>query len=110
MITDSNDWRLQGQEKFLKGVPLTLKTYSKPREGWDHDHCEFCSTKFMEKGMADVLHEGYATEDNYRWVCTQCFQDFKDMFEWGLASEKNNAEPQKGADGQSATAVSSKAE
>ena len=74
------DWRLQGQEKYLKGVTLERKKYVKYRDGWEHDHCEFCSAKFsLEKGD---LHEGYATEDNYRWICDTCFNDFKDLFEW----------------------------
>lgn len=81
-MIDSNDWRLQGQEEYLKGVSLTLKKYTKYREDWDHDHCEFCSEKFMEEGNPDCLHEGYATSDNYRWICKQCFDDFKEMFSW----------------------------
>lgn len=81
-MIDSEDWRLQGQEKFLKGISLTLQAYSKYREGWDHDHYSFCQAKFMENGGADTLREGYATEDRYHWVCKQCFQDFRAMFEW----------------------------
>jgi hypothetical protein len=85
MINES-DWRLQGQEKYLKGVTLTFKPYSKHREGWDHDHCEFCQAKFMEPNNHETLHEGYTTEDNYHWVCTKCFDDFKEMFSWDVAS------------------------
>lgn len=36
----------------------------------------------MEQNHHGTLHEGYATDDNYHWVCTKCFNDFKDMFEW----------------------------
>jgi len=79
---EKDDWRLQGQERYLKGAIFTFKTYSKYREGWDHDHCEFCGAKLMEPGTPDVLHEGYITQDNYRWICSQCFQDFREMFEW----------------------------
>lgn len=81
-MIDKNDWRLQGQEKYLKGVSLALKKYSKYREDWDHDHCEFCHEKFMEEGNPDCLHEGYVTSDNYRWICKQCFEDFNEMFQW----------------------------
>lgn len=76
-----NDWRLQGQEKYLKGVVLQRKKYQRYRPGWDHDHCEFCGAKFSE-GLPDTLHEGYSTTDNYHWICDDCFKDFKDQFEW----------------------------
>ena len=85
-MIEKNDWRLQGQEKYLKGVSLTLKPYLKHREGWDHDHCSFCQKKFMEEGNSESIHEGYATEDNYRWVCSQCFADYKTMLERNVAS------------------------
>ena len=81
IMTAKNDWRLQGQEKYLKGITLTLKPYSKYRDGWDHDHCEFCQAKFMESNSIESLHEGYASKDNYHWICLQCFNDFKKMFE-----------------------------
>jgi hypothetical protein len=86
IMIENNDWRLQNQEDYLKGVTLTFKAYSKYREEWDHDHCEFCQMKFMEVGHPDALHEGFITEDNYHWVCSQCFEDFKELFEWKVAS------------------------
>ena len=78
-MTSSDDWRRQGQEKYLKGKVLTWKKYSGHRE---HDHCEFCSAKFMEIEGPDTLNEGYATDDNYRWICKKCFDDFCEEFEW----------------------------
>ena len=79
------DWRLRGQERYLQGVKLQWRDYVPYREGWEHDHCEFCSAKFMVKGNSGVLHEGYATEDQYYWVCAACFEDFKHRFRWVLA-------------------------
>jgi len=32
----------------------------------------------------DILTEGYCTEDEYRWVCGTCFEDFRERFEWRL--------------------------
>jgi hypothetical protein len=49
---------------------------------WDHEHCEFCFEKFSESS-AD-LQEGYASEDNYRWVCEACFRDFRDEMDWKI--------------------------
>ena len=79
----TEDWRLCGQEDYLKGVTLQRKRYLRYSSTWDHDHCEFCWAKFAEEDLIpDALHEGYATEDNYHWVCESCFEDFKEQFEW----------------------------
>jgi len=83
-MIDKNDWRLQGQEKYLKGVTLYLKKYIKYRDVWDHDHCEFCWAKFSIEGHSGDLDEGYATKDNYHWICERCFGDFKDIFQWKI--------------------------
>lgn len=74
------DWRLRGQERYLQGVTLVRRCYRAYRgnPNWDHDHCEFCSTKFT---MQDAP-TGYATKDDYRWICETCFGDFKERFEW----------------------------
>ena len=76
------DWRLQGQERYLRGVALAKHRYKKPREDWDHDHCAFCWAKFMVGEYPDALHLGYATEDDYHWICNQCYEDFREQFEW----------------------------
>ncbi len=82
---DADDWRLQGQEDYLKGIELVWTPYTIYREGWDHDHCEFCGTTFsLYEGD---LHEGYATPDRYRWICKQCYEDFKEMFGWTIIEE-----------------------
>jgi hypothetical protein len=80
-VTD--DWRLQGQEKYLTGVTLTRKLYLPTGEGNDHDHCEFCWAKFSQSpAIPDALREGYTTSDGYRWICNQCFSDFRGQFKW----------------------------
>ncbi len=78
-INNDNDWRLQKQEKYLFGVKLSKKKYQKYSENWDHDHCEFCSVKFIE---TKSFKEYYATEDNYYWICEPYFNDFKHKFNW----------------------------
>jgi hypothetical protein len=87
-MREEDDWRLQGQETYLKDITLFWKTYTRYSESWDHDHCEFCWAEFTEENRSDVLHEGYATEDNYRWICEECFEDFKDLFDWKVAQPK----------------------
>ena len=85
-MREPNDWRLMNQERYLKGVTLVWHPYSPARPDNDHDHCEFCWTKFMQKNYPDTLHEGYSTQDRERWVCKPCFNDFIDLFEWKVAS------------------------
>lgn len=77
----TNDWRLQGQENYLSGVDLYFKRYSDRRSKTDHDHCEFCFTKFSD-AIPDSLTQGYTTFDDYRWICEQCYTDFKADFKW----------------------------
>jgi hypothetical protein len=83
-MADSNDWRLGGQERFLKGVTLVRRPYrrSLTNPNWDHDHCAFCWAKFMAEDYPGSLHEGYSTEDEYHWICPTCFADFQGAFEW----------------------------
>ena len=80
------DWRLQGQEKYLAEKEFRFKTYMLRTTKTDHDHCEFCNSKFSEN-IPDTLHEGYTTLDNYRWVCSKCFSDFKEWFKFKLLKE-----------------------
>lgn len=80
-----DDWRRQGQEKYLHGANLVHQLYAEYRPGWDHDHCEFCGRKLS---MSDGdLREGYSTEDCYRWICPTCFMDFQQEFEWTVKEE-----------------------
>jgi hypothetical protein len=85
-VTEANrDWRLQGQEAYLRGITLFWQRYSRYLVPWNHDHCEFCGIKFAEPGaMPEALNEGHATENHDRWVCRECVDDFTQMFEWQL--------------------------
>lgn len=78
---DQNDWRLQGQEKYLLGVPLRFKKYSDRKALTDHDHCEFCGSKFSDT-IEGSLKEGYTTLNDYWWICKDCYADFKADFKW----------------------------
>jgi hypothetical protein len=74
------DWRLTNQEKYLQNKSLMFSRWTQRHERNDHDHCEFCFAKFGN--FEESLHEGYCTEDRYRWICKDCFNDFKDRFNW----------------------------
>ena len=93
-MASEDDWRLlRGQENYLKGVTLRWKKYTRYSPQWDHDHCSFCWAKFMDADYPDVLREGYATLNDYHWICKECYEDFKDMFEWKVETERTEAEP-----------------
>lgn len=77
------DWRVDNA-KWTRGALIRLASYTRPRQGWDHDHCVACWAKFMEDGPPNSLKEGYVTEDNDRWICPECFRDLKDEMGWKL--------------------------
>jgi len=100
----SDDWRLHGQERYLAGATLVRKRYRVYSETWEHDHCEFCTAKFMDADFSpehrkfieehpEVLTEGYTTTaehpkgaDHY-WICEPCFGDFEDSFGWTINAD-----------------------
>lgn len=57
---------------------LKIAQYIKPSDGWDHEHCAFCWDKFSEN--SEDLNKGYCTLDKKYWICEDCFNDFKEMF------------------------------
>ncbi|SCZ11220.1 hypothetical protein [Alkaliphilus peptidifermentans] len=79
-----NDWRLQGQESYLKNKRLYKSEFKINSKNNDHAHCEFCWKKFSECGTNDSLNIGYSTKDKYHWICCDCYEDFKDIFNWKL--------------------------
>lgn len=79
--TMKDEWRLVNQMKYMKGVDLLLSDYV-PTPGNDHDHCEFCWETFSV--YDGDLHKGYCTLDRYKWICEDCYEDFKETFEWKL--------------------------
>ena len=83
-MISSDDWRRQGQERYLKGKSLTWKKYTVYSDFWKHDHCSFCGEKFMKIEGPDFLTEGYVTDDNHYWICKVCYKDFCEEFEWSV--------------------------
>ncbi len=83
-MVDDSDWRLRGQEKWLKGLTLSRRLWQQTREHWDHDHCEFCNAKFAAADWAEV-REGWTTPTEYHWICDPCFSDFRERFGWSVA-------------------------
>ena len=93
MTADPNKtWRIDNA-KHLKGLRLHFRRYTRWSDDWDHDHCEACMAKFAEFDGENILHEGYASGDDYRhgagyaWICGECFNDLKDDMNWSLAAD-----------------------
>jgi hypothetical protein len=82
MEREPNDWRLTNQKRYLNESVLYWKRYKPSNLDNDHDHCEFCFAKFMEGNIQDTLRDGYTTSDGYHWICSSCFEDFKNLFKW----------------------------
>ena len=81
-MTSSDDWRIQGQEKYLQNARLIRHAWKSNNPSNDHDHCDFCWAKFSANAASDDLREGWCTEDFYTWVCPTCYEDFKTNFGW----------------------------
>jgi hypothetical protein len=87
-----DDWRLQGQNKYLTGVALHRAKWCQTREGWDHDECAFCWRKIWDRASGeDETDVGYTTSDDYHWICDACFADFNDRFRWTVAEHPDPA-------------------
>ena len=84
-----------GQEGYLMDRELRWSPWMVYRPGWDHDHCEFCTGEFGPTVSDHVqFAAGYVTaDDNYRWVCPQCFQDFREAFRWTVSAESGEGVP-----------------
>jgi len=76
------DWRVNGQDSYLSGVKLKKMLFKNRAGETDHEHCEFCFEKISDH--PDTLHSGYCTEDEYHWICEECYNDFKGDFKWEI--------------------------
>jgi hypothetical protein len=93
---NETDWRLfpEDDEQF-SGLTLHRWRFHAKFPG-DHDHCTFCSAKFMDADEPPrpddthvIVHEGYTTEDDQQCICDQCFADFRERFSWKLSQDSN---------------------
>jgi hypothetical protein len=55
--------------------PVSSLPKEQKNADWDHDHCEFCSGKFMVEGLLDVF-SCQLLYRRYHLICEQCFQHF----------------------------------
>ena len=91
-IVKSDDWRLTGQESYLlfsKFKEINPNVYIERLENPNlfHEHCEFCCDKVEEHKDENW----YCSLDNYRWICRNCFNDFKEKFKFIEGDESNDS-------------------
>ena len=70
------DWREEGQEEYLKNCLWSFSKYFIENSSNDHDHCEYCWKKFCINDPS-CEHEGYQCNKGERWICSTCWNDFK---------------------------------
>jgi hypothetical protein len=93
-MTSDDDWRLlRGQEEYLSGRTLRWKRWWSYREGWDHDHCAFCWVDICDAADEGSRSEAFVTEDDYHWICADCYTDFADRFSWVIDQEGSDGPP-----------------
>jgi hypothetical protein len=96
-LLPQKQWRINNA-RHLEGALLKFQRYVRWNDNWDHDHCAACWAKFAEGDDADILHEGYATCDDYvhgaryDWVCRVCFDELKEDLRWTEAEPDNPEE------------------
>lgn len=81
-MLDKNDWRLVNQKEYLMDAQLIKTEYKAIEDYSDHEHCAFCWDKFSENH--GELSVGYRTKDGRHWICEECFNDFKEEFNFSF--------------------------
>lgn len=82
-----NQWKIDNA-RLLRGYTLYFQPYSRWSDEWEHDHCTACWAKFAEFDGPEILHEGYATGEDYpkgaryAWICPSCFAELADVLGW----------------------------
>ena len=73
------DWTSDGTISEL------LLASSRDAGGWVHDRCELCLAPFDAEARARRLRGGHvAPGERDRWVCGECFDDFRSLFSWSV--------------------------
>lgn len=73
-----DDWRIRGQEGYLKDKYLKHIKFNCELCFEDFDQCDFCYDIFDE-GASEMA---YYDPDTRHWVCEKCYKEFKSYFNW----------------------------
>lgn len=66
-------------QEFLVGRRLIFCKFTPDGES-EHEHCNMCGAKFSIN--PGDLHIGYRTDDSIGWVCPECYDYYKDEYDW----------------------------
>jgi hypothetical protein len=84
-----DDWRLTDQDRYLAGRTVRWAVWWPCRDGWDHDHCEFCWAEISDRPVDEhtEYNAAWVTENDHHWICPTCFADFRERFAWVIEAE-----------------------
>ena len=74
------DWRIAGQESYLKNKVLQHRLFDRSICVEDYTQCEFCWALFDKDKDNPIM--AYFQPDEKVWVCEECFNDFNRFFHW----------------------------
>ena len=79
-----DDWRIMGQPGYLFQKKIIFKKFIPymDSEHPEHAHCEFCNDYFSQQD--NYLKEGFYEPYSKSWICEQCVNDFKQLFQWDV--------------------------
>lgn len=80
-----NDWRIMGQEGYLKGKILQYRVFDRAICREDYCQCEFCWDTFESEAGSSTF--AYFEPSGKFWICDTCYRDFEQHFGWIV--EKN---------------------
>lgn len=85
--TWQEDWRIMGQEGYLKDKKLQHMKFNRAMCTEDNDQCDFCYS-LLDGDNQDASY-AYFEPITKSWICERCYKDFKDHFNW-ITEEANN--------------------
>ncbi len=77
----NNNWHLTNQMNYLYQKNLIKGTFKLIVKAGSMNIVLFVLKKMIIPTLA------YSTEDRYHWICPECFDDFKTMFEWRIIED-----------------------
>ena len=83
-----DDWRIMGQEGYLKGKELVYQVFDRSICIEDFDQCEFCWKVFDRDKKKP--NKAYYCPSEKVWICEKCFTDFQKYFNWKIVANNED--------------------
>lgn len=80
------EWYIREYEEktYLHNKELYFQHF--PCEEGNHDHCELCWARFSKYSTDFKI--GYYEPLSKSWLCPDCYNELKSLFQWTLAGQK----------------------